>query len=178
MSSDAIFVPVRDIDFPDPVVGVFFGVDIPASLPFYDVRTSDGFAQPKAHYGETLFSSERIAYKLGLRVGWFDGVMDTCMGSVQYYYDSRIPVSAESTAVQVRWVLSRYQALLDVYALAEKFHDNSDGGSVVYRPVFGYLANYGAGVVGTREDYRVVPFRGQAERFWLRHRQIMAKAER
>lgn len=165
------FVPATDIAYPDPITGHFFGIDVPSTVPFYDVRISDNFPQPKALYGETLYSAERISYKLGLRTGWYPQKCDTPIISVQFSFDARSQLFVENIAGRINWVIDEFQKREKVYTLAGKYHNPDDGGSVFYRPVFCYLANFGIGIVGTSENYHVIPF-GKSDQFEKEKRQI------
>lgn len=157
--SSNIFDPVTDVAYPDRIMGQFFGINIPSDVPFYDVRASDHFQQPKATYGETLYSSERISYKLGLLTGWHPQRNDTSMVSVQFSFDARNPLYADEVVERIHWMIREFQKRREVYELAGKYCNPNNGGSVYHKPIFCYLANFGGGVVGTRENYRVIPFK-------------------
>ena len=116
------FVPATDIAYPDPITGHFFGIDVPSTVPFYDVRISDNFRQPKALYGETLYSAERISYKLGLRTGWYPQKCDTPIISVQFSFDARSQLFVENIAGRINWVIDEFQKREKVYTLAGKYH--------------------------------------------------------
>lgn len=66
-----IFTPPPDPDDGPASIGgaTFFGVRLPADIPFYDGRWPDGAAFPRASWGEVLIGSDVIAAHLGLLTG-------------------------------------------------------------------------------------------------------------
>lgn len=134
---------------PAPVgARTYFGVRLPRLVPFYDTRIGDDQANPKADYGETLWSSERARYALGLRLSYTEQYDTTPVGC-QFYFDSRRPEVAHETA---RVLVQMRKALAEVWWAYRKARRNrarpGAGGSCRVRPVGCALSNYGWDVIG------------------------------
>lgn len=153
------FTPVADATAPIVSLAgtLFFGVDLPDDIPFYDVRRHPMEATPRAPWGEALFGSAIIAEHLGLLTGYDPGQRNWCTpATIRWNHDSRDAASAEETVKHVRRLLELYRQVLRQYEDARGC-DPADGGSVHYRPAFVALDNFGGCVAADKRDYAVRP---------------------
>jgi len=131
------------------------GVAIPEYILFFDCRMPDETPIPKAHYGESLWSGERAAYSLGLRLSWRERY-DTNPRGIQFYFDSREPAMAGETARVVNDLIEQYRQVESRYCRAKRSPAGpGEGGGVLYKPVACYLANFGGGVIADSRECAV-----------------------
>lgn len=146
---------------PPPIVGDFCGVRFSRRFPIYDCRWPADQAQPRAPWGDTLWSGERAAYALGLLHGPGSAGDDhTSPLGIQFYFDARDPQNAGALRDVLRKLRSHCRVLVLEYRHARRHPaPKGQGGHICYRPVAMDLGNYGAGIICDRRAPAVGDFR-------------------
>ena len=153
-------IVTRLMTMPEPLVE-FCGVRFPDWLPLFDCRSPEDVIELDPSGQVYVFGGERAEYALGLR-SFENGI-----------YDGTEPISISGfgdTRDEAGWAAKRLPEILrDLIETAEEMKKKYEslstyagpyehGGSCYYLPRAVYLANYGAGLVCDRRNYRVDPF--------------------
>lgn len=138
----------------------WFGVELPDWIRFFDCRTCESLncrqeesqLYQKTPEGNTLWSSERAAYDLGI----YPHVAS--MLSCDPGYDLR--KSEKEVIRALKGAIEKVVEFKKEYKEAFEKGMSDDGGSVIYDPMAICISNFGWSIIADRRSFMVRAFKG------------------